>query len=488
MLDRIKRLTKHSIVYGISHIATRGVGFLLLPIHTNAFSRGEYGIAAVVFTFLAIAIDVYSLGVPSAFLRQYLLSDGKAERQRVYSTAFWSVLALAAGFTLVLELGAGPVARWLLQDARHADLIRLSGGILFFDSVNILSFLLLRAEEKSVSFAVFQLANVLITFVLNALLILKLGMGVEGIFLANLFASGATFLLLLPVSLRRLSLRFSVPTLRFLLRFGLPYLPSTIAVVLMDVIDRVILQRLAGNEVTGLYSAGYKLGMFMALFVAAFRFAWHPFFLSEVKKEGAKELFARVLTYLLLACLTVYLLICFVVDDIVRFQILGFTLFGPQYWESTPVVPWVMLAYIFYAAYLNFVIGIYTEARSEYLPLVTGIGAAVNIAANFLLIPRFGMMGSAYATTLGYAAMALALFVVGQRLYPVRYEYRRIVHMGVVAGFLFALERQFHPQLSFPVRLAMALSYPLLLYVSGFFDGRERAGIRRALRRVTWPA
>jgi O-antigen/teichoic acid export membrane protein len=488
LLESLKRLTKHSIVYGVSHIATRSVGFLLLPIHTNAFSRGQYGIAAVVFTFLAIAVDVYSLGVPSAFLRQYLMSEDDAGRRRVFSTSFWTVVALAVGFTLFLEIGARPVAQWLLQDAQHAQLIRISGGILFFDSVNVLTFLLLRAEERSVLFALFQLANVLVTFVLNALLILKVGMGVEGIFLANLLASGATFLFLLPVSLRKLSFCFSGETLRFLLRFGLPYLPSTIAVVLMDVIDRIILQRLAGNEVTGLYSAGYKLGMFMALFVAAFRFAWHPFFLSEVKKEGAKELFARVLTYLLLACLFVFLLICFIVDDIVRFRIFGFTLFGPQYWDSTVVVPWVMLAYIFYAAYLNFVIGIYTEARSEYLPLVTGIGAAVNIAANFLLIPRFGMMGSAYATTLGYAAMALSLFVVGQKLYPVRYEYLRLVHMGIAAAILYGLERHFHAGLPFWARAGMTLAFPFLLYITGFFDRKEREGIRRLFRRLAWQA
>ncbi len=486
MLESLKRLTRHSLVYGVAHIATRGVGFLLLPIHTNAFERGEYGIAAVIFTFLAIATQVYTLGIPSAFLREYLMVDDTEGRRRVFSTSFWSVLGLAVGFTLFLELSASHVSGWLLQDAGYATLIRISGGILFFDSINVLTFLLLRAEERSLQFALFQLANVVVTFVLNALLILKLGMGVEGIFLANLIASGTVFLLLLPVSVTRLRFCFSGSTLRFLLRFGVPYLPSTLAVVLMDVIDRIILQRLAGNEVTGLYSAGYKLGMFMALFVAAFRFAWHPFFLSEVKKEGAKELFARVLTYLLLACAFVFLLISFTIDDIVRFRVFGFTVFGPRYWDSTVVVPWIMLAYVLYAAYLNFVIGIYTEGRSEYLPLVTGIGAAVNIASNFLLIPRFGMMGSAYATVLGYGAMTLALFVVGQHLYPVRYEYGRVLHLTVAAALVFYLERALLATHPFPVRVGVAFAYPLLLYFTRFFDRREREAIHALLRRLAW--
>ena len=487
MRESLKRLTKHSVVYGISHIVTRSVGFLLLPLYTNTFERAEYGVAALIFTFLAIATIIYTMGVDSAFLRYYILDESAEKRRATFSTAFWTVLFLATGFSLFLLTGSAPIARWLLDSAAYRPLIMLSAGILFFDALNVLPFLVLRAEERSIHFAILKFANVVVNLALNIVLIVQLKHGIEGIFQANLVASASTFVLLLPVSLRRLSLSVSGKVLRDLLRFGIPYLPSTLAVVLMDVIDRFILKELAGFAVAGLYSAGYKLGTFMALFIAAFRFAWHPFFLSEVKKEGAKELFARVLTYLLLACFAVFLVLSFTIDDIVRLRIFGITIFGPRYWDSTVIVPTIMLAYIFFAAYLNFVIGIYTEKKSEYLPLVTGIGAAVNIAANYLLIPKFGMMGSAYATVLGYAAMASALYVVGQRLYPVPYEWKRVLHLSLAAGLVFWLERPFHHSWPFLARAGLVFLWPLILWVTGFFDRDEKqmlkAGLGRLLRR-----
>ncbi len=487
MLDSLKRLTKHSAVYGISHIVTRSVGFLLLPLYTNTFERAEYGVAALVFTFLAVATIIYTMGVDSAFLRYYILDESQNKRRVTFSTAFWTVLGLATGFSVFLLVGSQPIATWLLDSARYRPLISLSAGILFFDALNVLPFLVLRAEERSIHFAILKFANVVINLALNVVLIVWLKHGIQGIFQANLVASAATFVLLLPVSVQRLSPGLSGRVLRDLLRFGIPYLPSTLAVVLMDVIDRFILKQLAGFDVAGLYSAGYKLGTFMALFIAAFRFAWHPFFLSEVKKEGAKELFARVLTYLLLACFAVFLLLSFTIDDIVRLRVFGITIFGPRYWDSTVIVPTIMLAYIFFAAYLNFVIGIYTEKKSEYLPLVTGIGAGVNIISNYLLIPRFGMMGSAYATVLGYASMATALYVVGQKLYPVRYEWRRVVHLSVAAGLVFWLERPFHHVWPFWARVALVLVWPLGLWVTGFFKPEEKqalkAGMRKLLRR-----
>src|SRR4030067_2501918 len=173
-------------------------------------------------------------------------------------------------------------------------LIRLASGILFFDSLAFLPFLILRAEERPVPFAIFKIINVFINVAGNIVLLGFLKFGISGIFVANLIASSLTFVIMIPVCIKRIGFVFSFAKLRELFAFGIPYLPSTLAVVIMDTIDRPLLEQLADLEAAGLYNAGGKLGMFMALFVSAYRFAWHPFFLSTSKQENAKDIFSKI--------------------------------------------------------------------------------------------------------------------------------------------------------------------------------------------------
>jgi O-antigen/teichoic acid export membrane protein len=261
--------------------------------------------------------------------------------------------------------------------------------------------------------------------------------------------------------------------LREILLFGLPNLPATLSIVLMDSVDRVFLEKLASVEQVGFYNAGAKLGMFMSLFVAAFRFAWQPYFLATTKQENARAIFSKVLTYVLLACLSVYLLLCLFINDIVRIDFFGYTIIEAKYWQSTVVVPLIMLAYVFYAAYLNFLIGIYLEKKTRYLAYISLLGLAANLILLTALIPGMGMMGAAWARLVSYIVMAVALYIVGQRLYRVEYEWMRILQLVVLTAVFFAIGSWTVIGQYFWGRVVIFLLFPVALALSGFLSRSE---------------
>ena len=161
----------------------------------------------------------------------------------------------------------------------------------------------------------------------------------------------------------------------------------------------------------------------MALLVAAFRFAWHPFFLSTSKQEDAKEIFAKILTYFAVIGACLFLTASFFIDQLVQFDFFGVTLIDEKYWQGTKVVPLILLAQLIYGVYVNFVVGIHLKMKTKFLPLITGAGLAVNIAVNLFLIPKFGMMGAGYAKVAGYIVMSGFLYFVARRYYPIPYEF-----------------------------------------------------------------
>ncbi|MDZ7267429.1 MAG: oligosaccharide flippase family protein [candidate division KSB1 bacterium] len=481
MFASIKRLTHHSLVYGLGHMLARSLGFLLIPLHTNVLPSDLYGIASLLFSSMAVMTIVYGFGLDSAFLRYYIPARSPADKHRIFATAFWAITVVAALFSLVAWIAARPIADWLFEQPGYSHLVQLAAANLFCDALAFLPLLLLRAEERSVPFIAQRVVSVALSFLLNYLFLLPLGRGLAGIFEANLLASLLSFLLLLPLTLRHLRFAFDRHTLLLLLRFGLPFLPSTLAVVAIDQLDRFLLRLLTDLPTVGIYSAGYRLGLLMSLLVTAFRFAWVPFFMNTAADAGARAVFARVLTYFMFVCAVIFLAMSFFLEAIVRLRLGAFHLFGEAYWSGMFIVPIVMLAYWLYGVAQNFLAGITLQEKTAYFPLITGTSLLVNAGANLLLIPLFGMAGAAWATVAAYAIMALLSWVISQRLYFIAYECSRLVKIVVVTAVFYGVHALAAPAMWW--RAALLLSFPLALAVVGFFEPQEWRAFQRMVAR-----
>jgi O-antigen/teichoic acid export membrane protein len=185
------------------------------------------------------------------------------------------------------------------------------------------------------------------------------------------------------------------------------------------------------------------------------------------------------LTYFTLFAAGVFLVISFFIDELVRLQIFGVSFFGKEYWASTEVVPIILLSYIIYGMYVNFMVGIYLEKKTKYLPAVTGAGALVNVLANITLIPLFGMMGSAYASLIGYLVMAGLLYIFAQKYYTISYEFSRLLKLALAAAAIFAFGYYIKGSWMVMVKCLLIVGFPLLLWVMGFFERRELHALRR---------
>ena len=180
------------------------------------------------------------------------------------------------------------------------------------------------------------------------------------------------------------------------MHFGLPFFPAGIFAMILELSDRYILRYLSGIDIVGLYNAGYKLGMLMMLVVMGFNMAWQPFFLKKEKTE--RDYIAKVTTLIMALLGFILILLTIWIDDLVQIQLFGISFFGEQYWSSTKIVPVIALAYLFHAAYLLQLPGVYLMEKSSWIAWIRGLGAISNVVLNFTLIPHFGILGAATAT------------------------------------------------------------------------------------------
>jgi len=220
-----------------------------------------------------------------------------------------------------------------------------------------------------------------------------------------------------------------------MLYFGLPYLPASLSSTVVQVIDRPLVQAMTNTETLGIYSANYKLGIFMMLFVTMFNYAWQPFYLTNAKEENAKQLFSKIFTIFLLVASLIWIVLALFVEDIARLEILpGRSIIGKEFLGGLVIVPIILLGYLFDGLYYNFQAGIYIKEKTKYFPIVSGLGAVANIGINLILIPVLGIIGAALATFASYIIMAASLFVFAQKVYYIKYEYSRIAK---ILGLIF---------------------------------------------------
>jgi O-antigen/teichoic acid export membrane protein len=216
------------------------------------------------------------------------------------------------------------------------------------------------------------------------------------------------------------------------------------------------------------------------LVVFPFQLAWPAISFSISHREGHRETYARALTYLSMVLAYVLLMLSFGTRIGLSFVV------GEAYGEAYRVVPLVALAYCLNGVYYCIAPGIHIAEKTRFLTLIVVAGAVLNLGLNFLLIPRWGMMGAAWATAGSFLLVAILIGAIAQRFYPVDYEYRRLAKIFGCALFVFLAGLQVSPELSVGSVLWHAgfgiAAFPLALLFTGFLEDDERSALRKLWR------
>ena len=367
-----------------------------------------------------------------------------------YSTVLRFLLVANLGFFLLLLVGSDVLAN-ALQHAGHPEYIVWIAAILAMDAIGAVAFAKLRAQEKALRFAGIKIIEILVNVGLCLLFIVVLrnasagwaadlwnpAMGVGYIFIANLVASGVKLLLLAP-QLRGVTQGFDFVLFKKMLRYSLPMVIIGFAGVVNEMLDRALMKYLLPGDTQsnltqlGIYSACYKLSILMSLFIQAFRYAGEPFFFAHAADKNAPKTYADVLTYFVIFCTFIFLLVTLYLDIFKYFV-------GAAFREGMFIVPILLLANLFLGIYVNLSIWYKLTDRTMMGAYVSLGGAFITVVLLLWWVPLFGYAGAAWATLACYASMALVSYLLGRKYYPVPYDVKRVLgYMGFAVTLYFA--------------------------------------------------
>jgi O-antigen/teichoic acid export membrane protein len=460
--------------------------FILVPLYTDLLPKAAYGKVTIIFAWMIFFNVILAYGMETTFFRFYNNeTDKKAVIETTTVSIFWSTL---------LFLFPALLLKNYLAELSGIDVqyIIYTIWILVLDALVIVPFSKLRAYQRPMIYAAIKIGNVVVNLSLNVFFLIYLpeiaqenpdsflgslyteNFEIGYIFVSNIIASLLTFIALSP-NYFHVNWQFDFNLWKRMMRYGLPIMVAGIAFAINEQFDKILLGKLLPANIAeaevGVYSACYKLGLFMVLFRTAYTLGIEPFFFSHSKNENAPQTYATITKYFVIFG-SFILLSVIVFADILKYLMIR----DSSYWEAMKVVPLIILA--------NFFLGIYTNLSVWYKLInktyigayISIVGAIVTLVLNFLLIPTMSYYGSAIATIAAYGTMMGISYFLGNKYYPIPYDIKKITgYLGL--SILFSIISFYYFRENYFVGI------PLLLAFMYFIYHNEKETLNKILKR-----
>ncbi len=405
-MSRGRRLISNTVILGAGTFASKVLVFLLMPLYTSILSASQFGVADILTQTANLLIPLAAVGICDGLFR-FTLDTGEengGERRSIFTAA-----------TLVV-LGGGAVTLALIQVLRVFDVfdgyILLVAAYVLCANLHSVAANFIRAIGKTGLFAVQGIVNTALTVIFNILFLVVFKMGTTGYVLSVVLADLCITVGLFFVArlYRYLSLdSFNKNTLKSMLKYSVPYIPTTIMWLVTSASDRYIVTAYRGAAENGLYAAAYKLPTLLILVCGVFIEAWQFSVVKDADEKTRSDFFSTVWRN--------YMGIIFMGASVIiaGSKILTKMLLADSYYASWQYVPVLCIAMVF-SAFVSFMGSVYFLEKKSVMSMVTSLaGAGINVVLNFVMIPERGAMGAAVATLISY----LAVFLI--RAYDTRY-------------------------------------------------------------------
>ncbi|CDF81188.1 polysaccharide biosynthesis protein [Formosa agariphila KMM 3901] len=473
-MSSLQRLFKQTFIYGLATVLPRMLNFFLVPLYTSPGvlnSVAEYGTVSVIFSWFVIFNVVLAYGMETAFFRFF---NKEKNQDEVVGTSTISLILSSLGFFALALIFQNQIA--YITEIK-VEYIKLVIWILLLDALVIIPFAWLRANEKSMTYAIIKIINVAINLGLNLFFLLALNdwsyhveildsicrenYQINYIFIANLIASAVTLLLLLSFYVK-VKYNFNTDLWKRMMRYAFPVLIAGLAFSVNETFDRILLSKLLPESIAdtqvGMYSACYKLALFMTLFATAYRLGIEPFFFSHAKTENPQKNYAKILEFFVTIG-SLILLGVIVFADLLKVIVIR----SEDYWEAMSVVPIILLAYLFLGMYHNLSVWYKITDRTKFGAYISIFGAVVTLVLNFWLIPIISYRGSAIATLAAYGSMVLLSYYFGRKYYPIPYNIKKI-SAYILVSVTFSIISFYFFRENYVVGIGLLSVYMLIIY------------------------
>ena len=242
---------------------------------------------------------------------------------------------------------------------------------------------------------------------------------VYGILLAN------CIVLIMALALNRnlFYINFSILGLKKALKFGAPEVPNTVIHLLYGTFDKLMLVNYKGLSDVGYYDFGNRFATILKIFIDAVGKSFSPYFLKKVSSKSENSM-----KHIVEKFYEIFVIFGFIGIGISLFSEEALIILTTEEFHVAKyLVPILVIYFIFGAlSFISMNQFIHAEAL-YYLAPISLVGLLINVVANILLIPTYGAIGAAIATSFAAMIISFLQLYYGNKAYPLPVNYKNLL-------------------------------------------------------------
>lgn len=473
MLPQLKSTFKNTLIYSLGNLSSKLVGFVLIPLYTNHFATSEYGILSIIEITSQILLAVFGLSLYAALMRWYW--DVEKEKQK---SVFFSLLFIVIAFSLllgsVLFVYSRNISSFLLENESYSGVLRFMFVTAALEATGILPATLMRLQEKPVLFSVSNITKLTVNLVLTVYFIRNMGMGLEGIYLAQMIGISVYFVITSGYILNNIRLKFEMTLLKEMLIYSSPLIISAISGLILNITDRYTLRFMSTLSEVGIYSLAFKISNTVKVFIInSIMLAVSPMIFKMINNPENKRFYSKILTYITFISMLFVLGLSFFGQELIKFLSAR-----TDYWESIRLVPVISFAILLSSLKDISLTGLQIKKQSGTIALLVLTMMVFNILLNVLFISLWDAMGAAVSVLITQLIFFGITMYYSQKTYFIPYELRKIALIFITGAILVIVSSGLISSLGLITRLilktVLLITFPFLLYVFGFYEAIEK--------------
>ncbi len=484
----LKRLLVQTSHYGVTSLFTMIAGLVTFPILTRVFSVGDYGAMSLIAATLTVSVAVAKVGVQHSIVRYHseiVAGKSRFTLAQLYSTTFFGMTgsAIVVMLALLLFTHLAP-ARWI-GDPKLSRLFEIASLLIIVQVFESALVNFLRAEQSTVALMKYQITKKYLGLAFILIAVLVISRSLTAFYSATVVSESLALVLLALWMFRRPERPrprredFSRPLYRELLAFGVPMMIGyELSGLILAVGDRYVIDGLIGEVPLGLYAAAYNLCQYVQqMVIASLGQAIMPMYMQMWDQKGVAATSAFIGR-----SLRTYVM--FGVPIVAGLAAVGRELLpalaSEKYASAAIILPWVIGGMVVDGTNSMLGAGLFIHRKTRVIMSIVLSCAALNIALNFILVPRIGIKGSAIATLVSYTAAALALGSAGRALLPVALPWGTLARAAVASVVMYFVLIHVYPGRRLAsVAVRMLVGAPIYGGIMVLIDKEARGLVRK---------
>lgn len=409
-MSREKSLINNTILYMVANFSSKLLSVLLLPFYTHYFTAGEYGYFDLINTTLLILVPVIFLQINEGLYRYLLDSKSEEEESGIITNAVIVSMRNAVVFSILA------VAFFQFKDIKHSLLI------LILINVSVFSWIWQQTARGLKNNVVFSTSGIVFTAVMlvsSIVFVVTMNMKIDGLLYSNILASVAMigYIEWNIKIINRLKISYRSSELqKKLIKYSLPLLPNSINWWVMNCSSRYLINIFIGPEANGVFAVACKFTSILILVNGIFNLAWQESAITEYESEDKDAYYSKMFNIYMKIQFTALLVLLPMTKWMMEIMV------DEKFLEALIYIPFLYIGTVFSSFSMFYGTGYLSSKETKGAFSTSVTGAVVNIIANLVFLPLFGLQAAAVANMVSALVIWLVRVYQTRKYFKIRIE------------------------------------------------------------------